>query len=194
MSERAPVRRGNRRPDAAPHGCYPCRGEDRWCAIAVFDDEQWERLCEVAGRPPWARDERFSTAAGRLTNVEDLERRIEAWTRELDAYALQDALQAAGVPAGVVQTPADRMERDPQFAARGFFERLDHELKGSVVADGIPLDPSLFRSAAARTGAAVGADNDSVFGGLLGVSSAELRRFRELGAIEDSDEPTPELP
>ena len=44
-------RNGNRHPQAAPHGAYRCRGEDRWCAIAVFTEEEWRAFGRVIGRP-----------------------------------------------------------------------------------------------------------------------------------------------
>ena len=58
---REPQRLGNRSRAAAPHGCYRCQGEDRWCAIAVFTDAEWESFCGVVGRPEWKTDPRFAT-------------------------------------------------------------------------------------------------------------------------------------
>lgn len=193
-SGRDPARVGNRSPYAAPHGCYPAKGDDRWCAIAVFSDEEWRRLADVAAHPEWAEDPRFATLAARLENVDALDALVAGWTSALDASSVETRLQAAGVAAGVVQTTEDQWQRDPQLAARGFFEMIDHALRGTVIANGIPFGltgtPGRTRSA----GAAVGEDNDAVFGGLLGLAADEIARLRDLGAIEDSDEPVPELP
>lgn len=188
-----PARRGNRSVYAAPHGCYPCRGDDRWCAIAVFDDDAWSRLCAVAGLG-WESDARFSTVQGRLDYVEVLEEALSAWTSEQDPFELQERLQAAGVPAGVVQTTEDQYRRDPQLAARGFFEEIEHKLKGTIVANGIPFGLTSTPGKTPHAGSAVGEDNDFVFGEILGLSAPELERLRASGAIEDSDEPDPELP
>src|SRR5262249_61307048 len=54
---------------STPHGVYPCAGNDRWIAISVFDDDAWRGLGRAAGDPPWARDPRFATHAGRLAHA-----------------------------------------------------------------------------------------------------------------------------
>jgi crotonobetainyl-CoA:carnitine CoA-transferase CaiB-like acyl-CoA transferase len=179
-----PPRRGNRTPEASPHGCYPCRGEDRWCAIAVFDEAEWQALCRTAGHPEWAADPRFATLARRRENEDELDRRIASWTAERDPYDVMAALQAAGVAAGVVQTTADRFHRDPQLAARGFFERIAHLEKGEVVADGVPLGLTATPGRTGTAGVPVGHDNHDVFAGLLGLAPEEIARLVSVGAIE----------
>lgn len=188
-----PVRRGNRSLQGAPHGCYPCRGDDRWCAITVFDDEAWTSLCAVAGEG-WERDSRFATRRDRLAHVEVLDELVSRWTSKQDPFDLQSRLQAEGVAAGVVQTTEDQYRRDPQLAARGFFEEIEHKLRGTVVANGIPFGLTGTPGRTPHAGSAVGEDNDYVFGDVLGLSSADRARLRARGAIQDSDEPEPELP
>jgi crotonobetainyl-CoA:carnitine CoA-transferase CaiB-like acyl-CoA transferase len=179
-----PPRPGNRSAAAAPHGCYRCRGDDRWCAVAAFDESEWQALCRAAGRPEWAADPRFATLADRRANEDALDRCIESWTIARDAYDVMATLQAAGVAAGVVQTTEDRFRRDPQLAARGFFERIAHHAKGEVVADGIPLGLTGTPGRTTAAGAAVGHDNEAVFGGLLGLAREEIDRLIAVGAIE----------
>src|SRR5690606_7822445 len=87
-------------PRIAPHNTYKCAGYDRWIAIAVTSDEEWRALVEVMGNPAWAGD-RFATNAGRLEHEAELDRWIAGWTLIQDPYALMEALQEAGVPAGV---------------------------------------------------------------------------------------------
>ena len=189
-----PARMGNRAANAAPHGCYPCRGDDRWCAIAVARESEWKALCVVAGNPPWASEERFSDLQGRLRHAEDLDAQIAAWTRDLDAYDLESALQGAGVAAGVVQTTEDQFRRDEQFRARGFFEEIQHELKGPVFANGIPFGLTGTPGRSQHAGAALGKDNAYAFREVLGLSADEFSRLQECGAIEESDETPPRLP
>jgi benzylsuccinate CoA-transferase BbsF subunit len=184
VNDREPPRLGNRSRRAAPHGCYRCRGEDRWCAITVFTDVEWDRFRTVLGDPEWARDERFATLAGRLAHVDELDRLVEAWTCDRDPYEVMAALQAAGVAAGVVQTVEDMVERDRQLAARGFFEQVEHAVKGQVVANGIPLGLTATPARTGRAGAARGEDNAYVFGDLLGMSPEALQAAIDLGAIE----------
>ncbi len=97
------------------------------------------------------------------------------------------ALQAVGIAAGVVQNAEDQFERDPQLAARHFFEEIEHLKKGTVVANGIPLGLTGTPGRSGRTGAAVGQDNDYVFGELLGLTPDEIRDCLEVGAIERPD-------
>jgi crotonobetainyl-CoA:carnitine CoA-transferase CaiB-like acyl-CoA transferase len=183
--EPAPI--GNRAPNAAPHGCYRCRGEDRWCVIAVSSDVEWKSFCRVVGRLDWIEDPRFSTLESRLRNADELDRLVEEWTSERTDYEAMHALQAAGVAAGVVQNVEDEMHRDRQLRARGFFEEIEHLKKGKVVAAGIPLGLTGTPGRTGRAGAAVGQDNETVFGELLGMSSQEIQRYVAAGVIEPVD-------
>jgi crotonobetainyl-CoA:carnitine CoA-transferase CaiB-like acyl-CoA transferase len=181
---REPEPPGNRSLHAAPQGCYPCAGEDRWCAITVSDDAEWEGLCRAIGKTDWIEDPRFVTAASRREHAEELDTTIEAWTARRDPYEVMEVLQRAGIAAGVVQNTEDQYRRDPQLSARDFFEEIDHLKKGKVVATGIPVGLTGTPGRSGRAGAAVGQDNDYVFGELLGMSPEEIRQCIEVGAIE----------
>ena len=177
---REPEPLGNRSLWSAPHGCYPARGEDRWVAIAVDGDAQWSALCGAMGLD----DSEFPTRESRLEHRERIDASIAAWTRERDPHEVMHRLQAVGVAASAVQTTEDQMERDPHLAARGFFERIPHEKKGEVIADGIPLGLTGTPGRSAHAGEPIGRDNDYVFGEVLGLSSEERARLETLGAIE----------
>jgi crotonobetainyl-CoA:carnitine CoA-transferase CaiB-like acyl-CoA transferase len=137
---------GNRawQPQVAPHNAYQCAGDDRWLAIAVMNDAEWEALVRAMGEPEWARDSRFATNDGRLAHQDDLDAGIAAWTRDRDDYTLMQTLQAAGVRAGVVQKAGDRAERDPQLASREWWHTLPHAEIGDCTFDGVV--PKLSRS------------------------------------------------
>jgi len=184
---REPGKAGNRSPRAAPHGCYRCKGEDRWCAIAVFGEPQWRRFCEVLGQPGWAEDPRFATLAARLEHADELDRRVERWTSVRERYEVMARLQRAGIAAGVAQTAEDLFERDPQLAERGFFEEVEHFEKGKEIATGVPLGLTGTPGRTTRSGVALGQDNDYVFGELLGLSPQEIREHIEAGVIETAD-------
>jgi crotonobetainyl-CoA:carnitine CoA-transferase CaiB-like acyl-CoA transferase len=181
-----PPKLGNASRVAAPHGCYRCAGDDRWVAIAVFDDTAWRALCRVTGEPVLGAERRFATIAGRIDAGVELDARIEAWTVSRDAYEVMALLQAAGVAAGVVQTAQDKVERDAHLRARGFHETIAHEVKGEVVADGIPTGLTGTPGRTRFAGRAIGADNEAVFMGLLGQSREEFARCLAAGAIEAS--------
>jgi len=171
-----PGRRGNRDERAAPHGVYPCRGEDRWIALAVWDDADWAALVRAMGEPAFARDARFATHASRLASQDALDAELAAWTRGFEAHALMRTLQAAGVEAGAVQTLADLLE-DPQLAHRGHFVPLRHVHLGTL-----PFERAGFRlsggSGALRTpGPNLGEHTAALFSELFGVAPSEIARL-----------------
>ena len=180
----APPRLGNRSRSFAPHGCYRCQGDDRWCVIAVRDEEEWARFCDVVGQPGWREDPRFTDRTRRLAHADELDALIETWTAARPDYAVMALLQDAGIAAGVVQHVGDLAREDRQLAARRFFENVEHLQKGTVVATGVPLGLTATPVRTGRSGAAVGEDNEHVFGTLLGMTSEEIRACMDDGAIE----------
>ena len=125
VNKRVETRDGNRCPYAAPHGAYPCQGDDRWCAIGVFSDGEWNALCQVMGNPEWTKEATFATLLSRKENEEELNEQLGEWTRNFTAEEVMEKLQAAGVPAGVVKNAAD-IQDDPQLAYRHYFWQLEH--------------------------------------------------------------------
>jgi len=173
---------GNSSPEAAPHGVYRCQGDDRWCAIAVFSDEEWEGFKRASGNPPWTEDKRFATLSGRLENAEELDRLVEAWTGGHTAEEVMALLQEQGIAAGVVQDAGD-LANDPQLKARGFFIELDHPELGKTISDATPIKLSETPSRYSRVAPAQGQDNSYVYGELLGMSEDELAELRQQGII-----------
>jgi benzylsuccinate CoA-transferase BbsF subunit len=131
VNKRVATRQGNDDLYAAPHGSYPCKGEDRWCAIAVSTDEEWQSLCDLMGRPDWTRDSKFASLEGRKKNREELDALVGAWTINLTDEEVMTKLQNAGVPAGRVNDPRDHMENDPQLAFREFYQGREHPELGT---------------------------------------------------------------
>jgi crotonobetainyl-CoA:carnitine CoA-transferase CaiB-like acyl-CoA transferase len=180
-----PRRLGNRSPNVRPQGVYRCRGEDRWCAIGCETEAQYHALCEAMGQPRLARDPRFADSDARGVNADELDGLIERWTIARDPYVAMHALQAAGIPAAVVQDVDDQLNRDEQLLARGFFEQLDHKKKGRVVAAGIPLGMTGTPGFTHGTGSSVGEDNAYVLKGILGLSDGDYDALVAAGVIED---------
>jgi crotonobetainyl-CoA:carnitine CoA-transferase CaiB-like acyl-CoA transferase len=168
---------GNESPHMAPHNCYPCAGDDRWCVIAVEDDAQWRALCEVIERPELARGGRFGTVLERARNRSDLDALISAWTSGRNAFEVMEKLQAAGVPAGVVQSGAE-LAADEHLRARGFIEYVHHPVLGDVPVAGLPLKFSAGGHEPFRSPPPLGADNEYVITELLGHGPAELERWQ----------------
>jgi crotonobetainyl-CoA:carnitine CoA-transferase CaiB-like acyl-CoA transferase len=128
-------RAGNEDPIAAPHDAYPCLGEDQWIAIAIESDEQWCALRRVLGDPAWARANALDTLHGRRAQRDLIDRELATFTAKHAPRALMDRLQAAGVPAGMVQRSSDHQE-DPQLAHRNFFHPMEHPEMGLVPYEG----------------------------------------------------------
>jgi crotonobetainyl-CoA:carnitine CoA-transferase CaiB-like acyl-CoA transferase len=168
-------------PGAAPHGVYRCRGEDRWCAIAVVDDAAWRRFCAALGSPAWAQDPRFTTVLGRVRHRDELHALIEAWTAQRSAEEVVQRLQTAGIAAGVVQTAAD-LERDPQLAQRGA-AILEHPEVGAQRYD-VPSFRLSATPAELRPVPLMGQHNAYVFKGLLGLSDAEYAALQAAGVFD----------
>jgi crotonobetainyl-CoA:carnitine CoA-transferase CaiB-like acyl-CoA transferase len=132
-------RSGNRAPytGAAPHGAYRCEGEDRWLAIAVHNDAEWQAFCGVLGHPAWTGRPEFATQSNRFAHQDELDRHVEAWTCRQDRYEAMRALQEAGVPAAACQDTRDRVDTDPQLRHRGYVETVDHTEFGAYRVEGV---------------------------------------------------------
>ncbi len=173
---------GNGSNQAAPHGVYRCRGDDRWCAIAVFGDEQWQGFKRALGNPPWTADKRFATLSGRLKNTDELNVLVEGWTGEHTAEEVMALLQGKGVASGVVQDAGD-LANDPQLRARGFFVELDHPDLGKTISDATPIKLSDTTAGYRRAAPVQGQDNDYVYKRLLGLSEDDIVELRKQGII-----------
>ncbi len=173
---------GNQDERAAPHGIYPARGEERWLAISVLSDQQWEALRRVMGDPEWARDPRLASEAGRFKRREELDLRLAEWTAQHDAPALMAELQAAGVEAGVVQTFEDLLG-DPQLAHRGHFVRLEHPHLGELRFEHSGLVFLASPRSLEAPGPDLGEHTEAVLGELLGLGPAEIAELAHEGVL-----------
>jgi crotonobetainyl-CoA:carnitine CoA-transferase CaiB-like acyl-CoA transferase len=178
-------RTGNRHDDYAPHNTYPCSGTDRWVAIAVSDDREWQALCGVIGRPELAHDARFASAPARVDNGKALDAIIAQWTSSIEYYEAAHKLQAAGVPAGPVLDARDVFS-DPHLDARKFFDRVQHPPETGVGARpqlGRPWRFSQFEVPTPAPGPRLGEANDYVLKEVLGLSDAEVSTMAEQAVI-----------
>ncbi len=176
------TRRGNRCEQAAPHGIYPCRGEDRWIAIAVFSDVEWRLLRRLMGNPPFGQDPRFATTAGRLEHADELDGHVADWTRGHEASELMERLQGAGIEAGVVQD-MEELNRDPQLEHRGHFCELHHEHLGPARFENYAIRLSESPPEIRAPGPNLGQHTREVLAGCLGLSDAEIDRLAAAGVL-----------
>ena len=171
MNGRTRPRMGNRDEIMAPHGCYPCKGEDKWVAIAVGSDAKWRALCGVMGNPEWSKEERFSDQFSRWTNQDELNKLIAGWTKDFTPYELMQMLQKAGVAAGP-SFNIKELINDPHVKKRGIFIEQNHPVAGKTIVYRSPWKSAL--TAKNPPAPCLGENNTYVFKELLGMSDAEI--------------------
>ena len=166
-----------RGPTVAPHNAYRTHpGEyNDWCVIVCHSDDEWRRLVEVMGAPPWAASPKFATVTGRLAHQEELDEHIEAWSMTLGKYEVTERCQAAGVRALPVQSAEDRVEHDPQLRHREMYLEMEHPALGSHKVQNAPFKLSETPAANCLPSPLIGQHTREIVEGLLGYSHEELR-------------------
>ncbi len=175
-------RQGNRDPSAAPHGAYPCKGDDAWCVIAVFTDQEWQALCEATGHSEWATDPRFESLDARKENEDELDQAMGEWTSQFTPLEVMEKLQGRGVPSGMVQSIGDLFSC-PQLQHRRQWEALKHR---ELIQYEYQAPPFILTESPARVQRAspcLGEHNDYVLGEILGLPEDELQRLQAEGVL-----------
>jgi crotonobetainyl-CoA:carnitine CoA-transferase CaiB-like acyl-CoA transferase len=166
-------RLGNRDLNWAPHGAYPVAGEDQFIAIACETDAHWHALCalvpELDGKQGAHEDE--------------LDRIIAGYTRHQDGYALEQALQAAGIPAAVVQNSPELLN-DPQLAHLGHFVTLPHHEGGETVIEGSRIHMSRSKPTMDTSAPTFSRDMMFVLNDVLGYGDDKIGELLVSGALE----------
>ncbi|MBM4410725.1 MAG: CoA transferase [Chloroflexi bacterium] len=184
MNDRAWEPIGNRHRTFAPQGIYQCRGSDVWIAISVETDRDWAAFAQTMGRPELIDDPRYATVIGRREHHDELDSLITAWTSVRDAFITMSTLQAAGVPAGVVEKGEDLVS-DPQLVARGFWEYTGHTPAETRPYLSRPFKFSKTPGFTRFPAPLLGADTAAVLRDIAGMSDAEIAELDGLGVTED---------
>ena len=183
---------GNDRAYAAPHGVYPCAGDDRWVAIACETDAQWAGFAAAltphappGARPPeWTLDERFRTFEGRAAHRDALNAHITTWTADLTPKQVMFTLQRHSVPAAAVQDSED-IFFDPHLRSRGYIQPIEHpepvwgKVHHAMFTAHLPRNPAAVRLPAP----ALGAHTREVLTQLAGYSEEDIQRLADSGAL-----------
>jgi crotonobetainyl-CoA:carnitine CoA-transferase CaiB-like acyl-CoA transferase len=192
MNGRIPQPEGNTHPFYAPHGCYPCKGQDSWIALVVKDDDEWERFCEIMGMSELVGDSRFTGGLNRWHHREEIDKVIVSRTITYDRKELMDLLQKKGVTASALLSVPDLME-NAHLKERGYWDTIEDPRPGfgTYICKGKGF--TLSRTSMKTDGRApdLGEHNTYVYGELLGMSDAELKRLEENGII--GTVPTPDV-
>lgn len=179
----APTRRGNRHDFAAPHGVFPCKGDDQWIAISVLDDREWQRLLQAMRKPQWALSLRFATQLSRKENEAALDAMLAKWTRRQRAEDLMQKLQKAGVHAAKVNSIADLFS-DPQLAHRGHWGAVPHAEVGPHHVEMPAYKLSETPCQDPRPEPLLCEHTEMVLEKLLGISQSEIEALADQGAVE----------
>jgi len=172
---------GNRHPEMAPHGVFPCAGDDRWVALAIHDDTDWQRLRALIGAA-WADDPELATTVGRQRNLDRVETELAGWTRSQDNAALAARLQSAGLDAAAVADLQDLLV-DPQLAHRGHFNTLPHAVLGDYLVEALGLRFAASQPRFSRPAPCLAGDNEQVYREMLGMSGEEFAELSTAGVL-----------
>ncbi len=164
----------NRDPQAAPHGAYPCKGDDRRCVLSVHSESEWKRLCDVMGNPPWSADKKFASHAARKKNEDELDRAIGEWTSGFTAREVMEKLQTSGIRAAIVNTMKD-VYTDPQLAQRPQWVELEHPEIGKMHYQRPPFLLNKTPPGPSKRDPLLAEHNDYFYKELLGLSEQEYR-------------------
>ena len=169
----------------SPSEVYPCKGggPNDYCYVYTTraSNAHWHRLLEVIGRTDLMDDPNFIDAKSRAANFLSVDKIISAWTLEHDKHTVMQLLGDAGIPASATFDTVE-LSQDPDLRARGTFVTVDHPVRGEFVIPGsmIKLSASDVPIKAAPM---LGADNQDIYGGILGYSEDEIARLQTEGAI-----------
>ena len=169
-----PTQIGNRHPELAPHGIYPCLGEDNWVAIGCRSDEEFQSLCNVCELDV----DRTWTLKERKSNERILDTTIANWTRDRSYKTIEDSLRDIGIPAGKV-LDTEGMLANPQSIDRGFFVPLEH----GTPMPGNPVKMSAISSEDWEPCPKLGEHNEEVLGEWLQYDVDRIQALYDNGVI-----------
>ena len=175
-----PPRYGNAHPNIVPYQAF--RTSDGYIILAVGNDAQFRRFCELAGRPELADDTRFARNRDRVQHRAELLEWIVEVMRERSSADWLDGLNARGIPCGPINK-IDEVFADPQVRHRGLELELEHPSAGRVASVACPIRLSATPVEYRRAPPLLGAHTDEVLGELLGMDAAALAALRADGVI-----------
>ncbi len=172
---------GNISHDMAPHGCYPTRGDDLWCALAVEDDEQWRRFATAVAER-WTSDARFAASAGRIAAREELDALVAAWTASRSQEEIENVLRAARVPVSRV-VRGDDLAADESLHADGIFACVPHPTAGPRWHTGLPIVHARAGRIPLRRAPLLGEHDERTLIDLLDMAPSEVSKLAASGVI-----------
>ncbi|MEZ5881341.1 MAG: CoA transferase [Nitratireductor sp.] len=175
-----PRRAGTEHPGRVPSAAFQCR-DGSWLHISA-SDQHWAAVCDVLQLDKLASDRDLDLNAGRVTRREEVMQAMTAAIAKRERTEIAEALRAAGVPAGEVNSVREILS-DRHIAERGMVQEFDHPTAGKFPALRTPLQFSGFENPKTSAPPLLGTDTDAVLSSLLGLSSEAIGKLRERGAI-----------
>jgi crotonobetainyl-CoA:carnitine CoA-transferase CaiB-like acyl-CoA transferase len=184
----APLRRGNRRDALAPHGFYPCAGNDQWVGLSVDGPGAFGALCRLIGRAAWADDAALQTLDGRQAQADAIDAAIAAWSRRHTPDQAAALLQAHGIAAaGLLH--AEHLGRQPHLAAAGFYIDVDRAVSGPQRQCGIAIRQDGRRLGARTPAPLLGEHSAAVLQRRAGVTPAAFDALVQQGIVSLAPRP-----
>jgi crotonobetainyl-CoA:carnitine CoA-transferase CaiB-like acyl-CoA transferase len=176
----APGRMGNAHMNIVPYHVF--RAADAFLIVAVGNDGQFARFCEVLGAPDWPADPRFATNPQRVRHRDLMVAMITERLQSKGAREWLAALEGAGVPCGPIND-LDQVFADPQVLHRRMQVRAPHAAAGEVAMVANPIKFSATPIAHDRAPPLLGEHTGEVLREVLGLSDGDISALRAGGAI-----------
>jgi len=181
IANRNPGRLGNRHASIVPYETF--QAKDGYLNLAVANDGQFKKLCQLLGTPALAEDPRFAQNRSRVENREELVEKLGAVFRTRPVEEWVQTLQAAGIPAGAILDLAQLLAH-PQLTARGMLVSVDHPVLGKIRMVGSPINaPSQDEATGFLPPPALGEHTEQILTSVLGLDSREVQRLIAAGAV-----------
>jgi formyl-CoA transferase len=180
MAGEKPVRLGNGHPNTVPYRVFATR--DGNVTLAVGNDAQWKRLCEVVGHPGFAEDPRYAENRARIARRAEVEELVSGWFRQKTTDEWVQLLEEAEVPCGPIHT-IDRILSDVQIDALGLVKTLTHPSSGALRMVGAPFHLSADETEPRLPPPRLGEHTSAVLKEVLSLSDGDLEKFVQDGAF-----------
>lgn len=174
-------RHGNRLPYVAPRNTYRTVDE-RWIALSGTSQSIADRILQAIGRADLTSDPRFATNEARVQHVEELDEIIAEW---VGRHTMQEAMAAFEAHEAAASPIYDIREifADLQYRYRGTLVRVPDQELGDVVLPDVQPRLSATPGRIRHPGLPLGAANEEVLGGELGLSPQDLDGLRDQGVV-----------
>lgn len=176
----SPARLGNAHPNIVPYQAFET--SDSYIILAVGNDSQFLRFCELAGKAELAADERFQKNSSRVRNRDALVSLVQEIMRQKSSEEWLEALNARGIPCGPINN-IEQVFADPQVQHRGMQLELDHPASGKVAGVASPIRLSRTPIEYEQAPPLLGQHTDDVLSRLLALDAAAIARLHNDGIV-----------